>query len=34
LPWDPQSVDHGLGHREVIRAGEALRVREHPFAKA
>jgi len=33
LPWDPASPDHGLGYREVKRAGEALSVEEHPFEK-
>ena len=33
LAWDPQSVDHGLGYREVARHVDSLRVQEHPFAK-
>jgi 3',5'-cyclic AMP phosphodiesterase CpdA len=33
LPWEPQSVDHGLGYREVKRVAAALDVKEHPFAK-
>jgi Calcineurin-like phosphoesterase len=33
LPWDPQSADHGLGYREVDRAGSAVKLVEHPFAR-
>ena len=33
LAWDPQSLDHGLGYREVSREHDALRILEHPFAK-
>jgi 3',5'-cyclic AMP phosphodiesterase CpdA len=33
LPWDPASVDHGLGYREVKRVAAGLDVQEHPFAK-
>ena len=33
MPWDPQSIDHGLGYREVNSAASGLRIQEHPFAK-
>lgn len=33
LDWDPQSLDHGLGYREVSRENDALRIEEHPFTK-
>ncbi|HEY0468991.1 MAG TPA: metallophosphoesterase [Polyangiaceae bacterium] len=34
LSWDPQSLDHGLGYRQVSRENEAMVVQERPFAKA
>ncbi len=34
MPWDPQSVDHGLGYREIQNGKSALNVVEHPFGKA
>jgi len=33
LPWDPQSIDHGLGYREVQRVAAVFDVQERPFGK-
>ncbi|HEY4105937.1 MAG TPA: metallophosphoesterase [Polyangiaceae bacterium] len=31
LPWDPQSLDHGLGYRQITSAHDSLTIEEHPF---